>query len=221
MKKWKLIVLPLVLTLTACQEVTFGFVNEKHSAGMDNPSYSYHTVSSITYSYQSNESINVDGLNKATLTFGNISVSSSDIREVGTIASYVVIDRPIFDSVNSPEYFGVLSDGTVYLGAYSSFVIGQITFNFTENIKNVVVTAQPYYSSKLNDDWDKEILEADQDVAMSVNNSGYIKLDTTVDQEAFTVPETKCAYNLGEGSQNVTIRVGSQRAIIKEIALYY
>lgn len=220
MKKWRLLALPMVLMLTSCQEVTFGLLwGEKRSAGMDNSSYSYNAVSSISYSYQSNESINTEGQNKTTITFDNIKSSASDIREPGTIASYIQIDSPLFESVTNPEYFGVKADGTVYLGADSSYVIGTLTLNFKENIKNVEITAQPYHY--IPTAFNEEEIKVDDEVAISVNNSGFIKLDCTPDLENFTVPLTKCAYHLNEESKSITIRVGKRRAILKEIALYY
>ena len=218
MKKRILLVLPMLALLTGCQEVKFGFSQGFYSSGLD------HEVSSSqnevpSYSYRSNDTLDTAGLNEANLIFTNIDKSYSDLQDEEKIVSFFNFDQAILTSISNPKYVGTKDDGTFFIGAESTYVNGTLTFNFNTAIKDVEIKAQPYYFIRTS--YNQEELVADEEVAISVNDSGFIKLNETKDLENVTVKETTCAFHLAQESQTISLKVGKRRAIIKQITFYY
>ena len=220
MKKKTYLLLPIALLLTSCGEITIGFSQgDTHSAGFDRPVSSQDTAKP-SYSYINNTSLDNAGLNAATLTFANIEQSDSDIQNLEKIQSFLVFDQNIFTDVANPHYFGVKNDEQiVYLGADSTYVDGEITFNFNTAIKNVEITAKQYFYVETAFNEDK--LMVDEEVAISVNDGGFIRLDGEKDEENHTVNPVVLGYHLATESQTIKIKVGKRRAIIEKIVFYY
>ena len=223
MKKSFLLLIPLLLVLGACQDVTFAYdPNDSHSAGLEGG-----TPSSGHYAYEYSyypgdvlaESIDGRAFNVANLTFNNINESKTDIKDVEEIASYISVDQEIFTSVENPNFFSTKNEGFAFLGAESTYVQGQLTFNFNVPIYQVQITARTY--SYIKTSFNDEALEIDNDVAISVNDSGFIKLSESANEEKSSAIQSICAYKLQEASQKITLKVGKRRAIIDKIALYY
>ena len=104
MKKSRLLLLPLVILLTGCNnQIEIGFSNgDTHSAGPDRETSSKEG-GVISYSYMNNATLDNTGLNKATLTFANINTSKSDIEDKELIMSYLNVDQDILTGVDNPQ----------------------------------------------------------------------------------------------------------------------
>ena len=220
MKKSRLLLIPLVLFLTGCNnQIEIGFSNgDTHSAGSDRETSSKEG-GVISYSYMNNATLDNTGLNKATLTFANINTSKSDIEDKELIMSYLSVDQDILTGVDNPHYVSTKDDGTFFIGADSSYVDGMITLYFNVNIKNIEITTKPYYS--ISTAFNEETLTIDHEVCIAVNNTGYIKLNEQVNEENKEVSSSKLSYHLEQAAGAVTIKVGKRRAIFEKIDLYY
>ena len=220
MKKSRLLLLPLVILLAGCNnQIEIGFSNgDTHSAGPDRETLSKEG-GVISYSYMNNATLDNTGLSKATLTFANINTSKSDIEDKELIMSYLNVDQDILTGVDNPHYVSTKDDGTFFIGADSSYVDGMITLYFNVNIKNIEITAKPYYS--ISTAFNEETLTIDHEVCIAINNTGYIKLNEEVNEENKEVSSSKLSYHLEEAAGAVTIKVGKRRAIFEKIDLYY
>ena len=220
MKKSRLLLLPLVILLAGCNnQIEIGFSNgDTHSAGPDRETLSKEG-GVISYSYMNNATLDNTGLSKATLTFANINTSKSDIEDKELIMSYLNVDQDILTGVDNPHYVSTKDDGTFFIGADSSYVDGMITLYFNVNIKNIEITAKPYYS--ISTAFNEETLTIDHEVCIAINNTGYIKLNEEVNEENKEVSSSKLSYHLEEAAGAVTIKVGKRRAIFEKIELYY
>lgn len=220
MKKSKLLLLPLVILLAGCNnQIEIGFSDgDKHSAGPDRETSSKEG-GVISYSYMDNATLDNTGLSKATLTFANINTSKSDIEDKELIMSYLNVDQSILTGVDNPHYVSTKDDGTFFIGADSSYVDGILTLYFNVNIKNIEITAKPYYS--ISTAFNEEVLTYDHEVCIAINNTGYIKLNEQVNEENKEVSSSKLSYHLEQAAGAVTIKVGKRRAIFEKIDLYY
>lgn len=220
MKKSKLLLLPLVILLAGCNnQIEIGFSDgDKHSAGPDRETSSKEG-GVISYSYMDNAILDNTGLSKATLTFANINTSKSDIEDKELIMSYLNVDQSILTGVDNPHYVSTKDDGTFFIGADSSYVDGILTLYFNVNIKNIEITAKPYYS--ISTAFNEEVLTYDHEVCIAINNTGYIKLNEQVNEENKEVSSSKLSYHLEQVAGAVTIKVGKRRAIFEKIDLYY
>ena len=220
MKKSRLLLLPLVILLAGCNnQIEIGFSNgDTHSAGPDRETSS-REGGVISYSYMNNAPLDNTGLNKATLTFANINTSKSDIEDKELLMSYLSVDQDILTGVDNPHYVSTKDDGTFFVGADSSYVDGMLTLYFNVNIKNIEITAKPYYS--ISTAFNEEALTIDHEVCIAINNTGYIKLNEQVNEESKEVSSSKLSYHLEEAAGAVTIKVGKRRAIFEKIDLYY
>jgi hypothetical protein len=59
----------------------------------------------------------------------------------------------------------------------------------------------------------------DSPVAISLNDSKYVRLDTDF-EDISSIEETKCSYELAEGTDHLEIEVYGQRAILTRIVIY-
>ena len=221
MKKRYLALLPLMFLVSGCDingvKISFADGNY-HSAGLDK-SYSMDGSNSISYSYKNNDTLNNEGLNSVILTFENIDTSETNIQDVAKIKSYLSLTDQILDSVSNPSYFNTLSSGVVFLGTSTEKVLGEITLNFNVEIKNVEILAKPYYY--VDNTFNNNELVVDEDVAISLNDEGYIKINKDIDEENQTVNSSTCSYKLQEAKNTINIKVGKRRAILEKITLYY
>ena len=62
----------------------------------------------------------------------------------------------------------------------------------------------------------------DKNVAIAVNDSGYILLaEDLLDEDGADIVTTECKYELNEQSEEISIKVANKRAFIKSITVYY
>ena len=219
MKKSYLLLLPVIFLLSACKEVKYGYTDESHEKGFDFSSATTSQLGKVdSYSYRKSDTLDNNGLTQANMTFTNVSKSETNIQDVERIKSFVNIDQDIFDYAYNALYFSTKEAGFVFLGADSTYTDGEITFHFTKEIKNIEIIAKQYNYTKIA--FEEEFI-VDNNVAISVNNSGYIKVDGEVDKENQTVASTTCSFHLAEPSSDINIKVGQYRAILEKIVLYY
>lgn len=219
MKKSFLALIPVVFILSACKEVGIGYTNESHDKGFDYTTASTAKPGSVdSYSYRNADTLDNNGLTQAIMTFANITKSETNVKDVEKIRSYININADILESIANPSYFSTKETGDVFLGVESTYVDGEITFHFNKEIKNIEIIAKQYNYTKVSFE---ETFVVDTNVAISVNNSGYIKVNGAVDNENQTVASTSCAFHLASPSNDITIKAGPYRAILEKIVLYY
>ena len=222
MKKFRLLLLPLILLMTGCKEgqgFEIGFSNgDGHSLGPDRE-VSSKDNGQISYSYMNNASLDNTGLNKTTLTFEGIVKSESDIQDKGRLMDYLIDSEHILTGVDNPHNVSTKDNGQFFIGADSLYIDGMITLYFSSNIKNIEITAKPYYY--ISTAYNEEEIHLDHEVAISINNGGYIKLKEEVNQETKEVSSSTLSYHLDDPAGAITIKVGKRRAIFEKIDLYY
>ena len=224
MKKAVLLVLPCVLLLSSCQEITFAFSrNDTHPAGLDNEGGSSKNEDVGPYSYYKGDSIVDDApgrpLVSSELTFANITESKTNITDTDAIKSYFVDSAVILDSVENPYYFSTKAEGLAFLGAESTYIEGKITLNFNVPVYHMVITARPY--SYIQTSFNEEKLIIDNDVAISANSKGFIKLKETANENNDASITSECSFGFTQPVQQISLRVGKRRAILEKIVIYY
>ena len=222
MKKFRLLLLPLILLMIGCKEgqgFEIGYSDgDDHSLGPDRE-VSSKDNGPISYSYMNNASLDNTGLNKTTLTFTNINTSESDIQDKEKLMGYLSDDKGILTGVDNPHNVSTKDNGQLFIGADSAYVDGMITLYFSSNIRNIEITAKPYYY--ISTAYNEEEVHLDHEVAISINNGGYIKLKEQVDEETKEVASSSLTYHLDAPAGAITIKVGKRRAIFEKIDLYY
>jgi len=220
MKNYRLLLIPIVFLVTACQQVDFGYTDEQHSKGWDHSNETSSQLGRVeSYSYRKDDTLDNNGLTQANITFKDITQSETNVQDVEKIKSYVNIDRDIFDHVENPLYFSTKAEGFAFLGADSTYVDGEITFHFNQEIKNIEITARQYNYVKTSFNEDQFVV--DENVALSVNDLGYIKVNGEKNEETQTVASTTCSFHLATPSTSINIKAGPYRAILEKITLYY
>ena len=219
MKKSILLILPAIFLLSGCKEVSFGYTDDQHEKGWDYSNPSSTQLGKVdSYSFRANDTLDNAGLTQVNMTFANINKSETNIQDAEKIKGYVNIDQDIFESASNMLYFSTKEEGYAFIGADSTYTAGEITFNFTQQIKNIEIIAKQYSYTQISFE---ETFHVDKDVAVSVNDLGFIKVDGEVNEENKTVASTTCAFHLANPSSSINIKVGQYRAVIEKIVLYY
>ena len=224
MKKSLFLVAPIIFILSACdsaKSISIGFSeNDSHSRGFDYETSSTSQRGKVdSYSYRNNDTLDNSALTKAEMTFVNITSSQTDIQSVETINSYVSVSQDIYVSASNPLYFNTKAEGLAFLGADSNLIDGEITFAFSQDIKNIEIEAVPY--NYIKNSFNQDTLIIDEDVAISVNDNGYIKLGQEINKSENKVISSAVAFHLASPSNTITLKVGRRRAILEKITLYY
>ena len=224
MKKSLLLLAPVLLCLTSCQEFKIGLDNGNHSSGLDKSisgQGSYNAADE--YKTFSGDVINVGDSKSVDLTFGNFTDNLSDIKDIETINSYIIASEDnFFVSVSGPSCVGTKEEFGLFLGADSRYADGYLSFSFNKDIKYVVITATPYYY--INTAWNGDDVILDENVGISVNGSLYVPLVSSTEGENQEVKETQCKYDVSHKEEDkniVSLRVKQKRAFLKKITLYY
>ena len=220
MKKSAFLFLSLLVTLTACNggTINFGFTNEEHSAGVDRSDYSQ-TKYVDSYNYFAGDTIDETNENVANLTFEltNRSYFNMKKEEIDNLVKCDVDN--IFDHVIDASLTSTTENVGLFVGTGSTLRDGYLTLGFKVAIKDLKIEACPY--SSVDYSWNQEDEEIDKDVAIAVNNSGYIKLSSLKDEETGEIKSTNCRYHLASDTKEIKIKVGSKRAYLRKIVLYY
>ena len=213
MKKSALLFIPLLVVLASCTQISF--LDYEHSAGLEK-SMSNNPYSAISYNYFSGDNLETEGLSVARFTF-NVSKTDSNMSK-DAVAEIIACDNAqVTYTVEDAQYVGSKEEIGTFIGLDSEYVNGALTLQLDKEIKCVTVKASRYYHESSGFE---ENVFIDADVAIAVNNSRYIKLSGTKDDAG--IPQaTDCSYNLSANTNTVTIKVGPQRAFIKEIICYF
>lgn len=220
MKKSPFLFLSLLTLLTACSggAINFGYTNEEHSAGVDNSSYSQKTYVD-SYNYFAGDTIDETNENVANMTFKLTNQSYFDMSKE-EIESLVECDvNDIFDHVIDASLTSTTENVGLFVGTGSTLRDGYLTLGFKVAIKDLKIEACPYNSVDYS--WNKEDEEIDKNVAVAVNNSGYVKLSSIKNEETGEIISTSCRYHLASDTKEIKIKVGQKRAYIRKIVLYY
>ena len=215
----KLILLPMLVMLTSCGTLTFGYSDGEHEAGLEGSQYSQRKdAPPEEYSYFSGDTIDTEGSNEAILTFDV--TSSAEPIENDEIESLVLctVDG-LFNSVKDFVNTKTDADKGLFVGADSSYSDGYLTLAFNSKIKDVIIEACPYYS--LPHAWNEDELKIDSEVGVAINNSRYVKLSSEADETEEKAKSTNCRFHFSESLSEFTIKVGPKRAFIQKISLYY
>ena len=220
MKKSFLLFIPSVLLLASCETFNVGYTDARHEAGVDNsvapgyvePSYPAYPGDQFTVS---------DDTQSAVLTFTGYKDGESNIQDIEKLNSFVTTEtKDFFVSMENPLNVGIDKEDGLFIGSWSSYVDGYVTLAFSKEIKNIEIIATPYYS--ITYPYNEEKFTIDEETGISVNDSPYIMLSTTRNEDG-SVKESACRYlnYARENKDKITIKVGRRRAFIKKITLYY
>lgn len=216
MKKLFLLFVPVLFSLVACDEITFGYNENAHSAGIEG-SINNSQFQVGDYSYFSGDQINFIDYKSIKFSF-DVSKSDSNISKEN-LASIIQCDDSSSEYViQDAMYVGVKKDTSLFIGVDSNYADGRLSILFDKVIKAVEIKARRYYS--ISTAWNEENVIVDSNVAIAVNDSKYIKL--TNDKDTNGIPNiTECCYLVPNNRNEITIKVGSKRAFIEEIVFYY
>ena len=221
MKKKGLLLIPFAILLASCDQVTFGFSQGLHSAGMEG---SFNTSSKKeapdSYSYYAGDIIETEGKNEANITFTiDQTESFLDVSKLNDLITSDVDASELSITPKECANVGSNENNGLFIGADSTYVDGYLILGFDKAIKDIKIEASPYYYLK--NAWNEDTLVIDQDVAISVNGSGYVKLSSELNESGDKVNLTTCRYHLSGNDNEVMIKVGPRRAFINKITLYY
>lgn len=209
-KSLVLLLAPALLVLTSCE-----FRQNFYSSGLDK-SMSNSGNSAISYEYYSGDDLETEGLSVARFTF-SVSKTASNISKEDLVSVISCDNASVEYEIQDAQYVGSKVDTGLFIGLDSTYADGFLTLSLNKSVKSVSVKANRYYYESNSFETSMFV---DSDVAIAVNNSRYIKL--TGEKNDSGVPnETECRYSLGEGTNQITVKVGSQRAFIKEIVCYF
>ena len=203
MKKSHFIFIPLVFMLASCDTFNVGFTNDKHEPGIENGTVSKYVVPSYP-TYSGDKFTVTDEDPRAVITFTGCNDGLSNIQDIEKLNSFVSVDQEdIFVTVESPLNVGTDEEDGLFI-----------------DIKYIEIVATPYFF--VSHSWNEETYKIDQDVCISVNDSPYISLLTTQNEDG-SLKETTCHYSnhAQDNKDKITIKVGRRRAFIKKITLYY
>lgn len=223
MKKNIAVLLPLCfLTLIACDGFNFGFnQGGNHEPGL-NQSLPTNSSNFTSYSYYAGALFDEeDFAAHFTLTFTGIEKNASNLSDLATINSYVnVSDESVAVSLDEVRYLGTKDNGSLFSGTKVAGSDGLLKMIFNVAAKAVLIEATPY--SFINNAYNQEGVVVDKNVAIAVNDSGYILLaEDLLDEDGTDIVTTECKYELNEQSEEISIKVANGRAFIKSITVYY
>ena len=217
MKKSFFLLVPLLIGVSAC-EFAVGFDSQNHEPGLDKSYPNSNAQQNVNYNYFSGDNIDSIKSNSASLKidFAFLKESSdakSDIKDIDLLNEYFGVNQEnILTSIEEPNYIGV-KDGGLFIGTESSYLLGSIRLNTNSPILAVEIDAMAYFYTTTSFNEEKVIV--DDDTAVAVNSSYFIKLSSTAEKN------NVCSYRLDEQPTSITIKVGKKRAFINSITLYY
>lgn len=211
-KSLVLLITPVILALTSCN---IDFKENFYSSGLDK-SMNNGGNGDISYEYYSGDDLEIEGLSLARFTF-SVSKTESNISKENLAPIISCDNASVQYVIDDASYVGTKVDTGLFIGLDSKQTDGALTLTLDKAVKAVKIQASRYYYES--NSFENNIF-VDSDVAVSVCNSRYIKLTGEVNGEG--IPnDTECRYAFAEDKNQITIKVGSQRAFIKEIVCYF
>jgi len=206
----------LLFLLTSCN---IDFSKDEHDEGLSDDE----TIEDETIEYYEGYG---DTLVTDDYTAHTITISSDAAEQGADIATengseiLALMSDPdgVFSTVTTANYVaeGV---GGLKVGHLNSSLDGvlDISFNASFSVSMVEVYAQPRSATIYSESGTVDSI--DTPVAISVNDSKYVRLDTDFSSIA-TIEETKCSYQLAEAADHLLLDVYGQRAILTKIVVY-
>lgn len=216
MKKSFLLLVPLMALLVGCGELKLGFTSDSHDAGMEGSNNNSQVIVD-KYAYYSGDEIDTTVAKKVVHFTFDYSKNDSDLKK-DDLVSIISVDTDTFEyTIDDALNIGRKENIGLFIGADSTYVDGHLTISSSQAVKYVVIKARKYYY--FSNAWNEDSVTVDSDVAIAINNTKYIKLTSEKDENG--IPKvTECRYNAQEKNQ-IEIKVGSRRAFIEDIALYF
>ncbi|MFA7032482.1 MAG: hypothetical protein WC201_02860 [Bacilli bacterium] len=206
----------LFFLLTSC---TISFSNDQHDEGLSNGG----TIEDETIQYYDDygDLLVTDDYTAHTITISaDATEQGADISAENSNQILALMNDPdgVFNTVTTANYVaeGV---GGLKVGHLNSSLDGvlDISFNPSFSVSMVEVYAQPRSAVIYSES--ETVDSIDTPVAVSVNDSKYVRLDTDFSSIS-TIAETKCSYQLAEAADHLLLDVYGQRAILTKIVVY-
>lgn len=210
MKKKLFLLLPISLLLSGCLNVAMN--NDHHEGGLfENGSK---VDNSFKYEYYTGDSFKETAYTLHSLKM-RTDVTTLAINNSDDLLNYMIDEDSILAGATEMKEIARNKKG-LRVGDAKANLIGELTLNLNVNFRAVKVHAYPFSITR--DTLENSEFLVDTDVALSVNKSKFIKLDSTVTDEEVTLQEA--SFLLDSQSTTFNLRVGSQRAVITQIDFY-
>lgn len=205
LKKWALFFI-LPCFLTAC-DLSLSKEDLTPGVGNDFSNIEFYQGDVLDTAGHTSFVLEILGSDESSFENGHIFASNTEIMSTFKSHEQLVGIGEEFKNVSQ-------SENGIQIGNFSHNLFGEMTINLASNVTMVEIYATPRA---------KEIavetgyeMQVDENVAISVNDSKYIKLDCVNYEE-----DTICKYQLSEdGSNSISLSVFGERAIISKIVLY-
>lgn len=213
MKNKVLFLLPLMLLGVSSCSLSFGIeLNEQSTSGLVGS-----MAASETFEYFDGDSLgDLSIYTKKEINMSKVN-STVDFSNGEDVVKYFNGDVDAVTSVEDVKYLAKNPEG-LRVGNNNADKSGSFTINTVSEIKKMVVVAKPYKS--VVQTLEGEIISFDEPVGIRVNDSKYVKCVNTA-EEVNEYSLTNCNFDLGEGTNKITIYAGPLRAVISQIVLYY
>ncbi len=207
--------IPLAFFLSGC---AFSFSENEHDEGLDDGDIEEEVVE---YYDGYGDVFDTEGYNAHSIDI------TTDVTEQGAdftsenqseILALFEDDDALLASVTSAQYVaeGV---GGLKIGHLSTSINGLLDISLASSIAPafVEIYAVPRSISIYSQTGSYDSI--DSPVSISLNDSKFVRLDTDFETIA-SIEETKCSYELAEGTNHLQIEVYGQRAILTRIVIY-
>lgn len=219
MKKSLILFVPICVLLVSCEKFVVGYTKDPHSAGLDH-SMSSNNNGKNSYEYFAGDFFE-EGNVLCNITFKDHETASNIAKD--DVAPILTFDTPVSSfmcEVSEASYVGTKEGIGLFIGADSSYVDGYLSLTLSHDVVNIVIEATPYYYES-NGFEEESQLVVDDEVAIAINNTRYIKVLNNKSEDGLTIKSTTCSYHLSSPSKEITIKVGPKRAFIKSIKLFH
>ena len=207
--------IPLAFFLSGC---AFSFSNVEHDEGLEEGEIEEETIEYYdgygdVFDTEGYDAHYIDVITDATEQESDF--TSENQNEILTLFDD---DDALLSSVTSAQYVaeGV---GGLKIGHLSTSINGLLDISLAASVSPafVEIYAIPRSVSIFSQTGSYDSI--DSPVAISLNDSKYVRIDTDFEDIA-SIEETKCSYELAEGTDHLQIEVYGQRAILTQIVIY-
>ncbi|MDD3068426.1 MAG: hypothetical protein PHF13_06090 [Acholeplasmataceae bacterium] len=207
--------IPLAFFLSGC---AFSFSPNEHDEGLDEGDIEEET---IEYYDGYGDVFETEGYDAHSIdVVTDVTEQGSDFtsENQNEILALFEDDDALLSSVTSAQYVaeGV---GGLKIGHLSTSINGLLDISLAASVSPafVEIYAIPRSVSIFSQTGSYDSI--DSPVAISLNDSKYVRIDTDFEDIA-SIEETKCSYELAEGTDHLQIEVYGQRAILTQIVIY-
>lgn len=211
-----LYLIPLTFLISGC---SFSFSKEEHDEGIedgeikDQEKIEYYEQYGDVFTAQDDDSHSIN-------IFPNASEQGADYTSENQSEILALFDDQdgLLASVDAAQYVAI-GVGGLKVGHINTSLNGLIDISLAETVNAtfVEIYAMPRSASVYAQTGTVETI--DTPVAISLNDSKYVRLDTDFSTIA-EIEETKCSYELAEGADHLQVKVYGQRAILTRIVIY-